>query len=71
MLEKSRRRVDESWVYEELLVDPYDIAERPLAGRGRMGLSAAQRFFLATMLLFAVVMIGSLCLLITGRVWPY
>lgn len=38
------------------------------AARGLFGLSAFQRFVLALMLLLAVVVLGTMCLLITGRI---
>ena len=36
--------------------------------RGFLGLSASQRFVLALLLLLAVCVLGTMCLLITGRI---
>jgi hypothetical protein len=40
---------------------------RPRSAAGFLGLSAAQRFVLALLLLLAVCILGTMCLLITGR----
>jgi hypothetical protein len=41
---------------------------RPRSARRFMGLSPAQRFVLALLLLLAVCVLGTMCLLITGRI---
>lgn len=41
---------------------------RTRSARGFMGLSAGQRLVLALLLLLAVCVLGTMCLLITGRI---
>ncbi len=43
-------------------------AAQPRPVRGFLGLSAPQRFVLALLMLLAVCVLGSMCLLITGRI---
>jgi hypothetical protein len=43
-------------------------AARPRSIRGFLGLSASQRLVLALLLLLAVCVLGSMCLLVTGRI---
>lgn len=43
-------------------------AARPRSARGFLGLSAPQRLVLALLLLLAVCVLGTMCLLITGRI---
>jgi len=38
------------------------------ASAGLLGLSAAQRLVIAVLVLFAVTVIGTMCLLVTGRI---
>ena len=40
---------------------------RPASG-GLFGMSAAQRFLIALLLLLSVIVIGTMCLLVTGRI---
>ena len=47
--------------------EPPSVA-RPRSSPGFMGLSSPQRFVLALLLLPAVCVLGTMCLLITGRI---
>ncbi len=55
---------------DSLSGDPgFDTPSAPsLAGSSLLGMTAAQRLIIAVMLLVSVCVLGTLCLLITGRI---
>lgn len=54
---------------EEVVSIPTEDYQPKPSGSGRfMGMTAGQRFVIAVLLFFAVVLLGSMCLLVTERI---
>lgn len=55
---------------EPVTYEDFDYEEKPRGPERRIfGMTAVQRFILSLMLLVTVVVLGSMCLLVTERVW--
>jgi hypothetical protein len=65
--EKDRQSFQEAMGLGLTSVIPPESSPKP-ARRGLFGLSAAQRLVVALLLLLAVSVLGTMCLLITGRI---
>jgi hypothetical protein len=65
MLDDFRQQADTSMFEEE--TSSYDELP-PVTKRELLGMSPAQRFVIALLLLFLVVLLSSFCLLVTGKV---
>jgi hypothetical protein len=50
-------------------LDPYETFEQDLQSRRFLGMTSAQRFVISLLLLGAVLVVGSTCLIITQKVW--
>ncbi len=67
MFDDLRDMPEDSDSLEEEYESPYE-APRPRRRRGRfLGMTAAQRLVISVLLLGAVIVVGSLCLLVAGK----
>jgi len=65
--EKDQRSFEEAMGLAPALVASADAPRRKSSG-GLFGLSAGQRLVIALLLLLAVCVLGTMCLLVTGRI---
>jgi hypothetical protein len=66
MLDDLRNSAKESYVEEDVLPVNSQVTTRPK--KNFLGMTAPQRFILSLLLLIAVIVLGSFCLLITGKI---
>ncbi|OJX38038.1 MAG: hypothetical protein BGO78_08350 [Chloroflexi bacterium 44-23] len=66
MIDDLRNSASDSYLEEEANQTP--LAPSRKSGKNFLGMTAPQRFVLALLLLIAVIVLGSFCLLITGRI---
>lgn len=66
MIDDLRNSANESYSEEE--VNPIPQIDRTRGNKNFLGMTAPQRFILAVLLLIAVIVLGSFCLLITGKI---
>lgn len=69
MLDDLRTQANSLTFFEEEEVPIYEELP-PISRRQILGMSAFQRFVLSAMFLFIVMLVGSLGLLVTGRIVP-
>lgn len=67
-LDDLRRQAEDTISLEEEEINPLPPALEP--PRKILGLTAAQRFFLALLLLVTAILFSASCLLLTGRIVP-
>jgi len=67
MLDDLRNSAKESYIEEEVLPVSPLLESKPR--KNFLGMTAPQRFVLSLLLLFAVIVLGSFCLLITGKIF--
>ena len=73
MLDEFREQanMESSFEVEETQEDEPDLSTAPARSSGQfLGMTPAQRFIVATMLLAITCLISSLCLMVTGKVVP-
>ncbi len=66
MIDDLRNSANESYSEEEL--NPSTQIEKTRGNKNFLGMTAPQRFILALLLLIAVIVLGTFCLLITGKI---
>lgn len=66
MLDDLRNSAKESYLEDEAGTTP--LAPQPKTRQNFLGMTAPQRFVLSVLLLIAVIVLGTFCLLITGRI---
>ena len=66
MIDDLRNSASDSYLEEE--INPTPLTPTKKTGKNFLGMTAPQRFVLALLLLIAVVVLGTFCLLITGRI---
>ncbi len=66
MIDDLRNSASDSYLEEE--INPTPLVPAKKTGKNFLGMTAPQRFVLALLLLIAVVVLGTFCLLITGRI---
>ncbi|MGD2163382.1 MAG: hypothetical protein PVI81_04770 [Anaerolineales bacterium] len=73
MFDNLRQMSDGEPEFEEPQENPFDIGEPPAPRRRGyfLGLKPSQRFILALLLLGTVVVMGLMCLMVTGRVFMF
>lgn len=77
MFDNLRNEASPAYFDEEVTIPPEEYAASiPEAPKRRssgkfLGMTATQRFIIAMMLLIAVCTLGSMCLLLTGRIGLY
>ena len=49
--------------------DPFELIDEPMPESRLFGMTAAQRFVISLILLMTVIVMGLMCLLVTGTVW--
>ncbi len=67
MLDDLREQADSALFIDD---ETEEFAEEEVGERLFLGMTAVQRFVIATMLLLMVCILGTFCLLITERVYP-
>lgn len=73
MFDNLRQMSDGESMFEEPPENPFDVSEPPVKPRRGyfLGLRPSQRFILALLLLGVVAVMGSMCLMVTGKVFVF
>ena len=69
MFDDLRRASEEPEYFQPPTEDPFELIDEPLPETRLLGMTAAQRFVISLMLLATVIVMGLMCLLVTGTVW--
>jgi hypothetical protein len=59
---------EEDFKFDDYDLDAYETFEQEPGSRRFMGMSSAQRFFLAFLFLIAVFVVGTICLVVTDKI---
>jgi hypothetical protein len=68
MFDDLRDKPEDSDFLDEEYESPYDVPTPRRRQRRFLGMTAAQRLVISVLLLGAVIVVGSLCLLVAGKV---
>lgn len=68
MVDEFKEFEEEDFKFDDYDLDAYATFEQESGGRRFMGMSSAQRFFLAVLFLIVVFVVGTLYLQFTGKV---
>jgi hypothetical protein len=71
MFDDLRELSESSSIFEEDTGELLETFEQDYGENRFLGLSVGQRFVLSLLVLLIVVVVGSMCLLITGRIWLF